>query len=877
MKRHLCLILMEICTLCGYAQQDSYNGIVSQAKSKQPIEFVTVCLLAQDSTVVDFVYTDEKGRFELTRQPQKGKLLSFSCIGYKRKIVPLSEFANNSLIMLEEQVFKIQEVKISSNRISQRKDTLIYSVSGFKMPQDRSIEDVLKKIPGIEVTANGQIKFQDRPISNFYIEGMNLLGSKYALASKNIPANIVKEIQVLQSHQSIEALRGKSFSERAALNLTLADDAKSRLIGTVDIGIGMNESGDAVWDNRLTGMLFGKKMQNLTMYKGNNTGNDIANEITPLTLSSLQSTSNPDIFSSGISIPRGIDRSRYLSNDAHLVAVNHLYKPQKEKDLRLQITALHDELSAGNETETTYFYPTQTLVISEDEKYRGIKNRLEAEFAFTRNGSNVYIKNIVRGTASLHKSELAMTSNTVSPHVHNHPQRKILQNNFQLIKNYKRYSLSVYSNNSYTELPQYMSVSPGYYEELLNDGQPYECMRQEALLRAFKSDIYTYFQHKVGGMYLKYRAGVIYENRYLQSKLYTDEHPLANTDYANNVRLENIEAYIEPSLNLKTTYGELQFRLPLTYHHSLLRNKLPQTERHSKHCLLPTPSLNWKYNLNAYWNINNTSTLTFIKPDINRLYAGYLFKTYRTAQSYDQTLTYDKNVHSSLRLNYSNPLNGFFVSFNGFFNQTWQENIYVYENRESILSLSQSYRLPNTKRSYGGGARASKAVGWCKLFAALSASYNRINDNIILENNLVDSHLSYVALAADLSLQPLRYINLTANSKAVYYQSQVDWNDQAATRIWSYEHSLDFNLIFSKAWKARIKNYLTHDNRNKRVTYFADASITYSRKKWLFEVEMHNLLNHNILERTSISSWIQETSIYTLREREMLLKTSFSF
>lgn len=60
------------------------------------------------------------------------------------------------------------------------------------MPQDRTIEDVLKKIPGIEVTANGTIRFHDKPINRFYIEGMNLMEDRYALASKNIPAGMVK-------------------------------------------------------------------------------------------------------------------------------------------------------------------------------------------------------------------------------------------------------------------------------------------------------------------------------------------------------------------------------------------------------------------------------------------------------------------------------------------------------------------------------------------------------------------------------------------------------------------------------------------------------------------------------------------------------------
>ena len=299
MSRFIYLILLCCYSLCAYAQEKAYSGLIYQAQSKQPIEFVSVCLLAQDSTIIDYTYTDSKGYFELPKQNHRGTLLSFSCMGYKKIVIPLSSFINTSKIMLEETAINIQEVKISSNRITQRKDTLKYSVSGFKMPQDRSIEDVLKKIPGIEVTQNGQIRFQDRPISHFYIDGMDLLDSKYALASKNIPANMVKEVQVLQSHQPIAALRGKSFSDNAALNLALEDNAKNRLIGMIDIGVGINNENQTVWDNRLMGMLFGKKMQNLTMYKNSNTGKNIADEITALTLKSdeeIRQTGSEDDF-----------------------------------------------------------------------------------------------------------------------------------------------------------------------------------------------------------------------------------------------------------------------------------------------------------------------------------------------------------------------------------------------------------------------------------------------------------------------------------------------------------------------------------------------------------------------------------------------------
>lgn len=881
MSRFICSVLLWCYSLCTYAQEKAYSGLVCQAQSKQPIEFVSVCLLAPDSTIIDYTYTDSKGCFELSKQTHGGTLLSFSCVGYKKIIMPVSGFVNASKIMLEETAINIQEIKISSNRITQREDTLKYSVSGFKMPQDRSIEAVLKKIPGIEVTQNGQIRFQDRPISHFYIEGMDLLDSKYALASKNIPANMVKEVQVLQSHQPISALRGRSFSDNAALNLSLEDNAKNRLIGMIDIGAGIDNEKQAVWDNRLMGMLFGQKMQNLTMYKNSNTGKDIADEITALTLKSAEEIrltgSDDDFFSTGPTLPGGIDRSRYLSNDAHLAAMNYLYKPRKETDLRLQLVALHDEQSAVHETETEYFYPSQRVTVSEQEKYRGIENRLETEMAYTQNDSNAYIKNVLKGTIGLHKNKLSLFTNSSPTHVRNHPQRKAIQDNFHMVKNLRNSSFSFYSNNSYVELPQYMTVTPGPYEDLLNEGKQYDELRQDALLRAFKSDSYTYFQHKVGGVYLKYKAGMIYENRHLQSLLYADTQPINNADYSNKVRLETFEAYIEPSLNLKTSYWDFQFRLPFTYHYSRLGKTLPRTGRESKQILLPTPALNAKYNLNAYWNISVASTFNFLKPNVRQLYAGFLFDTYRTAQSFTQGLAYDKNIYNRLRLQYNNPLNGLFINASGFFNQTWQENIYVYESQENILSISKSYPCPNTKKNYGGSVRISKAMGWSKLYVAMSASYNKMDEHMMLENSLVNTHLSFASFAGNVSLQPSRFVNMEANSRATYVESQLDVNGHTKTRIWNYEHTFDFNLIFSAMWRARMTNFLTHDSQNKRITYFSDVSCTFSKKGWLVELELHNLFNHDRLNNVYVSSRTRQASNYSLRPREVLLKAAFSF
>ena len=847
-----------------------------------PLEAVSVCLLDADSSIVQFTQTDAAGRWQLEAGDRQEGFVSFSYLGFAKQVIPLAQCHEGMQVRLQEAAMQIREVSVRGDRIWQRGDTLTYSVAGFRLPQDRTIEDVLKKIPGIEVSANGQISFQDQPINKFYVEGMDLLGSKYALASRNMPAQMVRNVQVLQNHQPVAALRGKSFSDNAALNLVLEDEARHRLIGIIDMGLGADADGGLRWENRLMGMLFGRRMQNLTMYKNSNTGADLAEEINPLAVGmgslSAGGGREEDFFSASPSVVRGLDRERYLDNNAHLAAVNHLYKPSPTRDLRLQLTALHDEQDAAHGDETTYYYPSETVTVREEEDYHAQENRLDAELGYQRNDTAAYIKNTLQGTLSLHKRTLSLLTNGTALQQRIRPQRKSLRNDFELIRNRGIRSFSLCSANAYSELPQRLLVTPGPYEDLLNGGQGYGVLEQSALLRAFTSDWETYFQHRVAGFYLKYRTGVSYANRSLQSGLAADGLPVSGQEYANHLRLQTVEAYVEPSLNLKREYWDVQLRVPLAWQFALLEMRLPQSLSQRTHRLMPTPSLQVKHRLSAMWEINLSSSLTFIKPEIQQLYAGYLFRSYRSAQAYDPQLSYDKAWQSRVMLRFNNPLRGLFLSLSGFATRLWRETLYQYENREGYLSVGHVLHRPHTGLSAGASVRLSKAFDWKRLYVALSGSYLRNHNKLMLEEEWAESRMSTASVSAQVTMEPARFLNFEGNTRASLRRSElIRANALPASTAWSYEHSLDVNVVFSKAWQWQLCNRVTHDNRNREATYFMDASLSYTRERWMLRLEGHNLLNRTRVSAIYLSDYTRQLAVNDLRPLEVLLKVNFSF
>lgn len=137
--------------------------------------------------------------------------LEFSCIGYGKKIVDAPKKNKELLVVMQLKEISIREAVVNPKDIVQRKDTIAYRVASFTSIEDRTIGDVLKKMPGVEVLESGAIKYQGKEISKFYIEGSDMLGGRYGLATNNISHNDVQRVEVMENHQSINKSHRKYY------------------------------------------------------------------------------------------------------------------------------------------------------------------------------------------------------------------------------------------------------------------------------------------------------------------------------------------------------------------------------------------------------------------------------------------------------------------------------------------------------------------------------------------------------------------------------------------------------------------------------------------------------------------------------------------
>ena len=151
----------------------------------------------------------------------------------------MTEIQDRILVKLYPQSIVINEVVIKAPKIRGQGDTVTYFVNQFSSDRDKTIGDVLRKMPGINVDTKGKITYNGKEINKFYIEGQDLLEGKYGIATNGIPQQEVGTVEVYEDHQPIKALEGLFFSDQAAINIKLKEGAKAHWITTLDLESGL--------------------------------------------------------------------------------------------------------------------------------------------------------------------------------------------------------------------------------------------------------------------------------------------------------------------------------------------------------------------------------------------------------------------------------------------------------------------------------------------------------------------------------------------------------------------------------------------------------------------------------------------------------------
>ena len=250
-------------------------------EDKKPLEFASVAVLkALDSTLVSYASTDIKGNFKVVEISNGKRIFQINLLGYQVYQKQI-DFAGKSLdfgtITLKELDNTLDEVVVTAViPISIKKDTMAFNAKAFKVRVDDTVEDLLKKLPGVEVDADGKVKAQGEDVSKVYVDGKEFFSGDPSVALKNLSADAIKKIELIDEKSDKSRVTGVDDSNRSkVINLTLKDDRKVNAFGKFQGGYGSDER----YLTSLNYNRFSPKMQVSIIARANNvnsSGSDIS-------------------------------------------------------------------------------------------------------------------------------------------------------------------------------------------------------------------------------------------------------------------------------------------------------------------------------------------------------------------------------------------------------------------------------------------------------------------------------------------------------------------------------------------------------------------------------------------------------------------------
>ena len=248
--------------------QVTVTGIVKDKTDNQPLPMVSVrMLVAKDSSYVAGVSSNMNGAFTLNASKPGNYLLAFSFLGYNTQYVPVRTSAATpkrdvGVILMESGSILLEEAVVMGKKaeVVVKEDTIEFNADSYKTQPSAVVEDLIKKLPGVEVDSDGKITAGGKEVTKILIDGKEFFGDDPKVATKNLPVEMVEKLQVIDRKSDLARLTGvDDGEEETVINLTVKKGMKRGWFGNVMGGYGLHNRYEAsamvnnfVGDNQYT-------------------------------------------------------------------------------------------------------------------------------------------------------------------------------------------------------------------------------------------------------------------------------------------------------------------------------------------------------------------------------------------------------------------------------------------------------------------------------------------------------------------------------------------------------------------------------------------------------------------------------------------------
>ena len=245
MKKSILMMLLLLVSIASFAQERLVSGAIIDRDTKDPVEQVTVQLLKTDSTYVTGAISNEKGLFHLNA-PGNGKyLLKITSVGYKPTVkrVVIEQDKNlglgNVVIGADAIMLKGAVVTAMAQKVTLKEDTFVYNSAAYRTPEGSVVEELVKRLPGAEVSDDGTIKINGKEVKKILVDGKEFMTGDTKTALKNLPTSIIDKIKAYDEKSDLSKVTGiDDGEEQTVLDFNVKKGMNKGLMSNIDLGIG---------------------------------------------------------------------------------------------------------------------------------------------------------------------------------------------------------------------------------------------------------------------------------------------------------------------------------------------------------------------------------------------------------------------------------------------------------------------------------------------------------------------------------------------------------------------------------------------------------------------------------------------------------------
>lgn len=849
--------LIYLLTATTIFAQINVRGTVVDRETDEPVVGASVIVKGADGKIKKFASSKADGSFAMTMPSVSGCRLEVTMMSFARQSMPLDNVEFPLIVRMEPGTTLLKEVTVKADRIREQGDTISYRVGSFAQAQDRSIGDVLKRMPGIDVAKSGKIQYQGEDINKFYIEGADLLGGKYGIATNGISHEDVGAVEVMENHQPMQVLSGIAYSNKAAINLKLKNKAKATWSFHGDAGSGYSwEPAGAIWDGELFAMAVMPGFQNITTLRTNNTGENLSSSGTDFFAENRQTGLSRQVSIGLPGVPSLSDK-RTLFNRSFLVSTNNLWKFGRG-EFKANIDYSFNRVEAAAENITTYFLNEEDRLISENRSGTEHSHSLSGKFIYELNQKTAFINNTLQTNIDWDDLNLATTGSLPNRQSAKLPDYYV-SNKFKLIKRFKgNHLVTFHSVNEWESLPQTINLDM--------NGQHF---RQHISDHAFYTHESAAYAFSIKGVTMSLEGGIKGYIRSMDSQLpdLPEELPgltenVVNTNYITvyaTPRLEYWVRRVNLSLNLPVSYAHYNFDKAIANHNELYFS----------------PSLNFNWKPNNRFSGSLRGGLGRSPMNLNLIHPGLIMTNYRTLKAGVDNFYNSSSQNVSANFNYKHTRRGLFA--NGMVMHSWNHLPYTMAQQLYGDYVVYSYAdAANDSKMLMAMGNIGKTLDFMRGSCNVNGSFNRNESHLLSQRQSVNSVSTGWSIGGKINGTPCRWFSF--DYRIDYSDSRLTMNGVSESWLSTMENELSLTFIPHRKWQWTVsgehyRNELTEHNYKDIV--MLDTRLTYQLNKRIeFSAALTNILNKRSYNYTTYSQLSSFESRRHLRGRQLLFSIS---